>query len=166
MHGEPLKEDEVLITFPDGASVITKRQRWFVDHLDIVDEPMIRSLIRYRQYEDRSPQDESANVLSSHILGMGGHLPIIDLDFNHEYVPSSTPGHGHLYLNEPIPTWRWIILMWGLYVGRVVEKGYVIWSIRRGGNFVRRRNVHKTTEEEQVKYSYGMFFRLRKKNHG
>lgn len=125
---------------------------------------MILSLIKYRQYEDRSATDLLANVVSSNLHGSRLHAPIIDLDFPHEYVPSTTPGHGHLYLNVPISGWRFFALNLGLYLGGVIEKGYFVWSIRRGGNFVRRPWVKKSTAEERVTYTHGMFFKLRKKN--
>jgi hypothetical protein len=137
------------------------RKTWHVDHLDIVDEPMIKSLIKYRQYEDRHWSQHDANVVSSN-LTEGGHMAIIDLDFPHEYVQSTTTGHAHLYLNVRIPWWRWFALNLGLYLGGAIEKGYFVWSLRRGGNFVRRPGVVKTTAEENVKYTHGMFFRLRK----
>jgi hypothetical protein len=136
-----------------------------VDHLDIVDEPMALSMLKYRQYEDRQPTDVDANVVSSHLTAYRGgpHAPIIDLDFPHIYVPSTTPGHGHLYLNRPIPRWRMFIMLWGLYMGGVIEKGFFLWSLRRGGTFVRRPGVKKTTSEEKVMYTYGFFFKLKGK---
>lgn len=137
------------------------RKTWHVDHLDIVDEPMILSLVKYRQYEDRQPSADDANVVSSN-LPDGKHAPIIDLDFPHTYVPSTSDGHAHLYLDVPVSRWRFWALNLGLYLGGVIEKGYFVWSIRRGGNFVRRPGVHKTTAEENVKYTYGMFVKLRK----
>lgn len=140
-----------------------ERQIWHVDHLDIVDEPMIVSLLKYRQYEDRQPTDEDANVVSSHVIGTRHHAPIIDLDFAHHYVPSTTPGHAHLYLDVPVSRWRLFVLLWGLYVGGAIEKGYFLWSLRRGGTFVRRPGVRKTAEEASVTYTYGLLFKLRGK---
>lgn len=140
-----------------------RRKTWHVEHLDIVDEPMILSLMKYRQYEDRQPRDSDANVVSSHLVGTRLHAPILDLDYPHRYVPSTTPGHGHLYLNRPIPRWRLFILLWGLYMGRVIEPGNFWWSLRRGGTFVRRQDVKKTPDEAAVKYTYGMFFKIREK---
>lgn len=139
-----------------------ERKTWHVNHLDIVDEPMAKSLLTYRHYEDRQPTDVDANVVSSN-LPNGKHAPIVDLDFPHQYVPSTTPGHGHLYLDVEISGWRWFMLNLGLYLGGVIEKGYFVWSLRRRGNYVRRPGVQKTTAEEKVTYSYGMFFRLRDK---
>lgn len=75
--------------------------------------------------EDRLPTEVDANVVSSH-WDEDKHLPILDLDFDHLYVPSTTPGHAHLYLNVPIRRWRLFVLLWGLYVGGV------IWGRNRG----------------------------------
>ena len=150
----------------DNISGGIPRQTWHVDHLDIVDEPMFLSLVKYRHYEDRQPTEQDANVLSSHVPGTKLHAPIIDLDYPHEYVKSTTTGHGHLYLNVPISRWRLAILLWGLRVGRVIESGNFWWSLRRGGTFVRRRSVWKTAREASVTYTYGMFFKLRKPKDG
>lgn len=148
---------------PSATGLGRRRRTWRVDHLDVVDEPMVKSMIRYRQYEDRHPQDENANVVSSHLGPSGLHAPIIDLDFPHLYVPSTTPGHGHLYFNVPTRRWRMFVLLWGLYLTGNIEKGYFLWSLRRGGTFVRRPGVKKTTEEEKVKYTHGFFFKLRER---
>lgn len=124
---------------------------------------MLVSMLKYRQYEDRQPSETDANVVSSHIEASKVHAPIIDLDFPHRYIPSTTPGHAHLYLDVPISRWRLVILLWGLYVGGVIEKGYFLWSLRRGGTFVRRPGVPKTAEEAAVSYSYGFLFKTRSK---
>ena len=87
-----------------------------------------------------------ANLIGSK-LDDGTHMPILDLDFDHKYVPSSTPGHGHLYLNVPVSKARWIALMIGLYAGGVIQKGYFWWSLRRGANFVRPVGVYKDNLE-------------------
>lgn len=142
-----------------------RRRTWHVDHLDIVDEPMLLSMVKYRHYEDRQPTEEDANVVSSHLVDAPLHAPIIDLDFPHRYVPSTTPGHAHLYLDVPVSRWRLYALLWGLYVGGVIERGYFLWSLRRGGTFVRREGVEKTAAEGSVSYTYGLLFKLpRKKN--
>lgn len=100
--------------------------------------------------EERLPVEvenpEEANLYGSK-LADGRHAPIIDLDFPHRYVPSSTEGHAHLYLDVPVSRWRWIVLMWGLYMGGVIQKGYFWWSIRRGANFARTPWAKKGDDE-------------------
>lgn len=157
--GEPSPE---WVPTSHGNPPFRTRKTWHVDHLDIVDEPLFLSLVKYRQYEDRSYTAIDANVVSSQLMSGGKHAPILDLDFPHVYVPSTTPGHGHLYLNVEISRWRMFVLLWGLYVGGVIEFGNFWWSLRRGGTFVRRVGVRKTESEAAVKYSYGMFRKLRK----
>ncbi len=140
---------------------LPRRRRWFVDHLDIRDEPMILSLLKYRQIQDRRLSREKANVVSSHIAGSKLHAPIIDLDFPHRYIPSSTEGHGHLYIDVPMTRWRMFWLLRALYKAGVIEKGHYLWSLRRGGTFVRLPEVSKTPEEAAFVYTYGMFRKLK-----
>lgn len=47
--------------------------------------------------------DESHNVVTSKLQSEGDsdwHMPVIDLDFPCDLVPSSTPGHFHLYVDR------------------------------------------------------------------
>lgn len=136
------------------------RKTWNAPDLGIVDEPMALSLLKYDPDKDRVADDgPEHNLVSSHIPGTRKHAPIIDLDFRHRYVPSSQEGHAHLYLDVPISRFRWTLLMIGLYAGGVVEQGFFWWSLRRGGNYVRREGLKKT-EWEKVTYTHGMFRKL------
>ncbi len=125
------------------------------------DGPLLKQLLRYRLHHDRhrSTAFELPNLISSRTT-RGTHLPILDLDFKHTAVRSSTEGHTHLYLDREISTWRWVALMIGLRLGHVIEPGFFIWSLRRGQNFVRLPGVPKP-EQELVKPTYGWLFRLR-----
>ena len=137
------------------------RKTWRAPDLGIVDEPMALSLIKYRAEDDRSPStEEDHNLISSHIPGTRLHAPILDLDFPHHYEPSTQPGHGHLYLDGPISRWKMTVLLWALYQAGVIEQGYFLWSLRRGGTFVRRPGVLKSTDQEKVVYTHGMFRKL------
>ena len=86
---------------------------------------------------------------------------MLDIDVNHIYVESTTPGHAHLYL-PPMKRWRMFIMLWGLRVAGVIEQGNFWWAIRRGGTFVRKPGIRKT-DSEQLRYSYGMFFKIKEK---
>lgn len=127
------------------------RSRWLGLRLNRKEEgvPFWKALLQYRQRNDRLLVEFDFlryNLVSSRVYD-GTHLPIVDLDFPHEYVPSSTPGHAHLYLDVPVQPWRWRALMVGLYLGGVIEWGYLLWSLRRGANFVRAPHIVKPTEE-------------------
>lgn len=92
---------------------------------------------KFRMKEDREPATiTDADLISSH-TPTGKVMPILDLDYDHLYLPSQSPGHGHLYLNVPISRFRWVLLMIGLRAGGVIQDGYFWWSLRRGGNFAR-----------------------------
>lgn len=130
---------------------MSKRTIWFAPKLGIEDEPLIVSLIKYKRSEDRWPSSvpEHGNLVSS-ITDDGRQMPILDLDFDHAHVESTSTGHAHLYLNVPIPNWRWRALMLGLFLGKQIELGFFVWSIRRGGNFVRAGETPSVRGQHQV----------------
>lgn len=141
---------------------MTSRTHWFAPDLSIKDEPLAKSLVEYRKSEDRKRipagsiySSQPANLISS-ITDDGKQMPILDMDFPHRIIPSSTPGHTHLYIDVPMSNWKWFWLMWGLYQAGVIELGFFVWSIRRGGNFVRTPYSRKS-EEETPKSRYGWF---------
>jgi hypothetical protein len=45
---------------------------------------------------------DAANLISSKMKGSSKHKVILDLDFEAALLPSSTPGHHHLYLNKEL----------------------------------------------------------------
>jgi len=109
-------------------------------------EPLVVSLLRCdRTRFGMSPVEEN-NLVSSRTQD-GKHAPIIDLDFPHRYVQSSTPGHAHLYLNVEVSWWRWALLQLALWLAGVQELGYSWWSLRRGANCVRPPGEQKTLSE-------------------
>lgn len=139
----------------------SQRTVWRAPDLGFVDEPLLFSLVKYRRSKDRWP-DPDGNLFSS-LTEDGRHMPIIDLDQAHSVVPSSTSHHSHLYLNgAPIPHWRWVCLMTGLWLGGQIELGYFVWSLRRGANFVRRPGEQKQPGPESTAYTYGWLFKIRK----
>lgn len=141
---------------------MTKRTTWLAPRLVIDNEPLIVSLIRYRLLADRRPIDAESgqpNLISSR-TDDGRHMPVLDLDVPARLVPSSTEGHTHLYLDVPMSRWRWTALMVALRLAGVIETGFLVWSLRRGGNFVRVPTSYKTAEE-QTKPDYGWFFKTR-----
>lgn len=137
------------------------RTYWLAPDLGIRDEPLLLSLLRYRRSTDRwrtSPED--ANLVSS-ITPDGKQLPILDLDFAHVVRESSTSGHHHLYIDVPMSKLQWTILMLALYHAGVVELGFVVWSLRRGGNFVRKPGLKKQSGSESTYSEYGWLFKRR-----
>ena len=83
-----------------------------------------------------------ANVISS--LGTDGlHYPVLDLDIPAYLVPSSTPGHSHLYLNIEIDADTYFELLDVLSGAGILESGYVAASEARGYSSVRLPWVKK-----------------------
>lgn len=88
--------------------------------------------------EERELADvTTANVVSSETTFGDLHKPVLDLDFPHRYEPSSTPGHGHLYLNNSIPWEAYERLLDAMAECRILEPGYVDASKKRKATFVR-----------------------------
>lgn len=136
------------------------RTYWNADTLAIEDEPLAVSLLRYDFKKDRQrTKARDANLVSS-ITTEGEQMPILDMDFPHHIVPSATPGHNHLYIDVPMSKFRWFILMCALKYAGVIELGFFVWSVRRGGNFVRKQGVSKRLEDS-TKSNYGWFRKLR-----
>lgn len=96
---------------------------------------------------------DDANVVSSrlrdsakewvHHDGVTYHKLIIDLDLPAYLVPSSTPGHSHLYIDKDIPEAAYFNLLEALARANILEHGYVAASIDRGASFLRFPWVQK-----------------------
>lgn len=86
---------------------------------------------------------EDANVVSSlaagHVSGesWSAHFPVLDIDFPASLVPSSTPGHYHLYLDRAVPEDAYFKLLWALQDAVILQRRYVESSMERGYTSVR-----------------------------
>lgn len=76
----------------------------------------------------------------------GYHYPCIDIDIPVRLVPSSTPGHSHLYVDEPITWDTYKNLLVALADAGIVEEGYLNASLKQGGTTVRMPHVKKVVE--------------------
>lgn len=54
------------------------------------------------------------------------HRPVIDLDVPHTYVPSSTPGHGHLYLDVDLTWAKYEALLEHLQDLGIIQPGFLL----------------------------------------
>lgn len=89
--------------------------------------------------------EERANVVSS-LTTDGRHMPALDIDVPARFLPSSTPGHGHLYIDVPMSWWRYRMLLRQLYKAGIIEKGFYDLAMSRKQTFVRRQGVTKQNE--------------------
>ena len=136
---------------------------------DEVEKPLLSLLGRLRSYVvdwkftfvpaenteyepgiDREAADlADANVVSSELKYLpGNHLVAIDLDVEAYLVPSSTPGHSHLYIGgRPIPHDDYMELLRVLAKCYVIEPGYAEVSIKRGHSDLRLPWVDKRDQK-------------------
>lgn len=95
---------------------------------------------------------DEANAITSKVAKAGGirpldeevHKPILDIDFPVHVVPSSTPGHSHVYIDKAMPWDKLKALLDALADAGVVERGYADASIDQGFTTVRAPWVKKT----------------------
>lgn len=71
------------------------------------------------------------------------HRPILDIDFPIYAIPSSTPGHYHLYIDKPMSKSDYMKLLATLAEVGIIEQGYYNASRMRGYTMVRLPGVKK-----------------------
>ena len=74
------------------------------------------------------------------------HRPVLDIDIPARLIPSSTPGHHHLYLDVDMPWDKYEALLKALADAGVIEQGYLLAALDRGATFVRLPWVGKKEE--------------------
>lgn len=77
--------------------------------------------------------------------GMDVHKVVIDLDHDAKLIPSSTPGHHHLFIDRPMRWDQYVRLLCVLAEVGIVEPGYVSACIKRGHTSVRLPDVKRET---------------------
>lgn len=90
---------------------------------------------------------EKANVITSMIATkVTHHKVIIDLDIPAQLIPSTTPGHFHLYIDHEMGKDAYFKLIAALVEAGLVEPGYLGASEARGYTAVRLPWVKKEPE--------------------
>ena len=111
-------------------------------------EPRTEVYVEFGDY-NREPlvptEEHPANAYFSQGAD-GYHYPCIDIDIPVRLVPSSTPGHSHLYVDEPITWATYKNLLVALAKAGIVEEGYLNASVNQGGTTVRMPHVKKGVE--------------------
>ncbi len=92
-----------------------------------------------------------ANVISSKLANSNEHTVMLDLDLPATLIPSSTPGHSHLFIDR-VMTWpQYCRILRALSAAGVIEQGFAVASIRRGYTSLRLPWVKKESPEPPVK---------------
>jgi len=109
--------------------------------------------VAWQSYDEDSRRDptrdlNAAKAASSQINGEDGHYLLLDIDVPAWLVPSSTPGHSHLYVktDKPIQWENLQRLLIALALCGVLEDGYVMASLDRESTTLRLPWVRKVPE--------------------
>ena len=92
-----------------------------------------------------APSDGSPNVATS-LTHQGWQAPVLDIDVPCTYVPSSTPGHGHLYIDHQMTLDQYRRLIEVMVEVGIVEKGFLYSLEQRGFTCVRLPWIKKPAE--------------------
>ena len=96
------------------------------------------------------------DLVGSHVAtttwGERLHMPAIDIDVPCRYVPSTTPGHGHLYIDLLVEEELYFELLDVLARCGIVEPGYASASKAKGQSTLRPPWRKKTPEEASLRY--------------
>lgn len=84
-----------------------------------------------------------SSKLDDKLFGTAMHAPCIDLDIPAALVPSSTPGHFHLYIDKVMPWRKYKRLLKAMVKAGLVEEGYYKVSCRRKETHLRVPWVRK-----------------------
>lgn len=109
----------------------SRRRRWFKTHLAGSDDPETDG-------ELLAPTDEHPANLISSLCEDGLHRPALDIDTQCTVVPSSSPGHFHLYFPDVAMSWpQYMTLLDALRDAGIIGRYYVEHSIERGQSMLR-----------------------------
>lgn len=127
------------MTVPIRAYPPLERKTGYIDF----NAPQTGDQAVYGRPVDTEARPQTHNTVTSLTEDENWQLPVIDLDFPCELVPSSTPGHFHLYINKPTDKTSFLMALDAMAYAGWVEPGYVAASERRGYTVVRKPGVMK-----------------------
>src|SRR3989344_4402534 len=104
----------------------------------------IEKFVNYRdeREEERFQVNQRANLVSS-LTENGLHAPVLDLDVPAYLIPSSTPGHSHLYIDVEIPWSVYRKLLRALARAGIIEDYFYKGALDREQTMVRPPWVKK-----------------------
>jgi len=111
---------------------------------------MARKLIHVKNLNERSdkcdwvePDNEHpANCVVS-VDDAGFHWPVLDIDYGVYTIPSTTPGHHHLYIDKALTESQYFELIDVCEKIGLIQPGYAKYSKERGFTSVRLPWVEK-----------------------
>lgn len=97
----------------------------------------------YENDGDVVAQEEANAISSDDPTNPDRHWPVIDIDLPIRVVPSSTPGHNHLYIDVSLSTAVFMDILDALVAAGLVEEGFAQGSRRRGHADLRLPHIKK-----------------------
>ncbi|WP_426940284.1 hypothetical protein [Pseudarthrobacter sp. S6] len=105
------------------------------DDTEVQRKAKIKALLEDGDYDcshELPKTADDAEVVSSLDLDTYMHRPVLDIDIPAALIPSSTPGHHHLYIDKPMTPLQYVDLLKALTAAGIIEEGYAAASIERG----------------------------------
>lgn len=93
---------------------------------------------------------ERANLISSEVEP-DTHMPVIDLDFPARIIPSSTDGHGHLYIDQEITWEQYLALLEGFQKAGLIQDAWLASAKQDKRSYVRLPHVFKKEQAGKAK---------------
>lgn len=91
--------------------------------------------------------DPDVNAFSSEVSD-NRHWPVIDIDYPAALVPSTTPGHFHLYLDRDVEWSKYRKVLEALADAGLIQDGFMRASVKRRKTYVRLPWVKKKPGED------------------
>jgi hypothetical protein len=116
---------------------------WSVDFRPGQDSGDPDQPVSHRQADLSAAHTWSSELVDADGEKTGYHTVMLDVDHPVRVVPSSTPGHYHLYIDVPVKHEKYFDALEALVDANILERGYVEASRARGGTHVRLPWVKK-----------------------
>lgn len=117
----------------------------------VADANVATSRVKARQFAFQPGFDEPDKAL---------HKPLLDIDMPARLIPSSTPGHHHLFIECEMTWSQYGKLLLALAEAGILEMGYVRASLQRGYTAVRLPWIKKGDMSEQAQGQQGIYAEL------
>lgn len=105
--------------------------------------------IRKEPTKENIASVKDANLVTSEV-SPGRHIPVLDIDMASVVIESSTPGHGHLYIDKEMPWSTYVKLMEAMQEAGILQAGFVAGAKERGYSSVRLPHINKENIEDNV----------------
>lgn len=83
------------------------------------------------------------------------HKPVLDIDLPVTVLPSTTPGHFHLFIDCEMGWYKYVTLLDALANAHVIEQGYRDASVARGFSAVRLPWIRKEAPTPTNYHGFG-----------